>query len=134
MRRHHHSPNKFTRRTHAGSGLSDPIVSLIRRKRRRHEVDILQGELRKIKPPTFNGENMKGEEVKVWLLEMNKYFQFHDYPSRVEAKITSYHLQGKVAMWWDHLKKAKHLDEKRISWRQFKGYFQEKYFLSIIMK
>jgi hypothetical protein len=31
-------------------------------------------------------------------------------------------------MWWDQLKKAKHLDEKRVSWRWFKGYFQEKYF------
>jgi hypothetical protein len=31
-------------------------------------------------------------------------------------------------MWWDQLKRAKNLDEKRISWRQFKGYFQEKYF------
>ena len=30
-------------------------------------------------------------------------------------------------MWWDQLKKAKNLDEKRISWRQFKEYFQEKY-------
>jgi hypothetical protein len=31
-------------------------------------------------------------------------------------------------MWWDQLKQAKNLDEKRISWRRFKGYFQEKYF------
>jgi hypothetical protein len=30
-------------------------------------------------------------------------------------------------MWWDQLKKSKHLDEKRISWRQLKGYFEEKY-------
>jgi hypothetical protein len=30
-------------------------------------------------------------------------------------------------MWWDQLKQAKHLDEKKVSWRQFKGYFQEKY-------
>ena len=30
-------------------------------------------------------------------------------------------------MWWNNLKKAKNFDEKRISWRQFKGYFQEKY-------
>jgi hypothetical protein len=35
----------------------------------------LQGELRKIKPPTFNGEHRKGEEVEAWLLEMKKYFQ-----------------------------------------------------------
>jgi hypothetical protein len=31
-------------------------------------------------------------------------------------------------MWWDKLNKSKHLDEKKASWRQFKGYFQEKYF------
>jgi hypothetical protein len=58
---------------------------------------------------------------------MKNYFQLHDYPSRVEARIATYHLQGKVSMWWDQLKKAKHLDAKRISWRQYKGYFQEKY-------
>jgi hypothetical protein len=77
----------------------------------------LQGELRKIKPPTFNGEHRKGEEVEAWLLEMKKYFQLHDYPSRVEARIATYHLQGKETMWWDQLKQAKHLDEKKVSWR-----------------
>jgi hypothetical protein len=30
-------------------------------------------------------------------------------------------------MWSDHLKQANHLDEKKVSWRYFKGYFQEKY-------
>jgi hypothetical protein len=53
----------------------------------------LQGELRKINPPTFNGEHQKGEEVETWILEMKKYFQLHDYPSRVEARIATYHLQ-----------------------------------------
>jgi hypothetical protein len=38
-------------------------VSPVRRKRRRADADILKGELRKIKPPTFNGEHKKGEEV-----------------------------------------------------------------------
>jgi hypothetical protein len=28
-----------------------------------HEANIFQGELRKIKPQTFNGENRKGEDV-----------------------------------------------------------------------
>jgi hypothetical protein len=102
-------------------------VSHVRRQRRRHEADILQGELRKIKPPTFNGEHKKGEEFEAWLLEMKKYFQLHDYPSMVEERITTYYLQGKASMWWDQLKQAKHLDEKMISCRQFKGYFQEKY-------
>jgi hypothetical protein len=33
----------------------------------------LQGELRKIKPPSFDGENKKFEYVEAWLLEMRKY-------------------------------------------------------------
>jgi hypothetical protein len=61
----------------------------------------LQGELKKIKPPNFNGEHMKGEEAEAWLLEMKKYFQLHDYPSQVEAIISTYHLQGNKTMWWD---------------------------------
>jgi hypothetical protein len=64
MSRLHHSPRKSTRRTHASSGPGrNPSVSLVRRKIRRYEVDILQGKLGKIKPPTFNGEHKKGEEA-----------------------------------------------------------------------
>jgi hypothetical protein len=59
---------------------------------------------------------------------MKKYFQLHAYPSQVEARISTYHLQGNETMWWDQIKQAKNIDEKRISWRQFKGYLQEQYF------
>jgi hypothetical protein len=48
-------------------------VSPIRRQRTRYEGGILQGEFRKIKPPNFNGEHRKGEEVEAWLLEMKKH-------------------------------------------------------------
>jgi hypothetical protein len=51
----------------------------------------------------------------------------HDYPSNVEAIIAIYHLQGKLSMWWDKLEQVKHIDEKRISWREFKKYFLKKY-------
>jgi hypothetical protein len=60
------------------------------------------------------------------MLEMSKDFHMHDYSSRVESRITTYHFQGKETMWWDQLKQSKHLDEKNISWRKLKGYFQEK--------
>jgi hypothetical protein len=39
-------------------------VAPIWMQRRRLEADILQGELRKIKPTNFNGEHKKGEEAK----------------------------------------------------------------------
>jgi hypothetical protein len=36
-------------------------VSPVKRQRRRLEKKILEGELRKIKPPNFNGDHKKGE-------------------------------------------------------------------------
>jgi hypothetical protein len=61
----------------------------------------LQGGLGKIKRPTFDVDRKKDEDVETWLLGMKKYFQFHNYSSNVEAKIATYHLQGKASMWWD---------------------------------
>jgi hypothetical protein len=57
--------------------------------------ELLQGELINIKPPNFNGEHKKIEEFEGSLLEMKKYFHLHNYPSRVETRIATYHLQGK---------------------------------------
>jgi hypothetical protein len=89
----------------------------MRRQRRMPGGDILQGEIRKMKLPKFNGEHRKGEEVEARMLEIKKYFQLHDYPSKVETRIATYHLQGKATMWWDQIKQAKHLDERKVSWR-----------------
>jgi len=41
---------------------------------KRNPYEELAGEFRKIRPPTFNGEVEKGEEVEAWLLGMKKYF------------------------------------------------------------
>jgi hypothetical protein len=92
MSRCNHSPRKSSRITHAslGPGIG-PSVSHVRRQKRRIEADILQGELRKINPTNFNGEHRKGEEVEARPLEMKKYFHLHDYPSRVEVIISTYH-------------------------------------------
>jgi len=85
---------------HAHSILeSGPSVSLLRRQRRRYEVDDLQGEHRKIKAHTFDGDHKKDEYEEAWLLGMRKYFPFHNYSSNVEAIIASYHPQGKASMW-----------------------------------
>jgi len=81
----------------------------------RHGSYILQGELIKINPPSFDGENRKGEDAETLLLGVKKYFWLHDFSSNVEARIVAYHLQGKASMWLDRLKQVKHLDENRIS-------------------
>ena len=45
------------------------------RKRKYKPYEEISREFKKIKPPTFNGENEKGEEAKSWLSRMKKYFQ-----------------------------------------------------------
>jgi hypothetical protein len=43
--------------------------------RKRKQTDHLEGEFKKIKPATFDGESRTGEESKAWLLDIKKYFQ-----------------------------------------------------------
>jgi N-glycosylase/DNA lyase len=90
-------------------------------------VDELRGEMNKIKPPTFDGEHKKDEDAETWLLGMRNYFQFHNYSSHAEGIISIYQLKGKESMWWDHLLQVKHIKEKRVTWREFKKYFENKY-------
>jgi hypothetical protein len=30
-------------------------------------------------------------------------------------------------MWWDQFVQVQHIDEKKVTWREFKMYFQKKY-------
>jgi hypothetical protein len=49
-------------------------VSHVRNQRRRHEFDSLQGELRKLKPPSFYGERKRDDDVEVCFLGLKSYF------------------------------------------------------------
>jgi hypothetical protein len=68
--KHHRlSPKNSIKEAHNSSSPSPT------RKHRRSGVDELKGEMNKIKPPTFDGEHKKEEDVETWLLGMRKYFQ-----------------------------------------------------------
>jgi hypothetical protein len=56
---HRHSPKHSFRKTHSSSS-----PSLVRKHKRMTGVDELQGEMNKIKPPTFDGEHKKDEHAK----------------------------------------------------------------------
>jgi hypothetical protein len=80
INQHHHSPGNSTKKTYERSRSErNPNISLVKHKRMRHGSDRLQGQLRKIKPLSFDGENKKGEDAEAWLLGMMKYLQFHKY-------------------------------------------------------
>jgi hypothetical protein len=121
-RHHHHSPRHSTKRAHRSSSPSP-----VRKHKKRSGVDELQGEMNKIKPPTFDGEHKKDEDAETWLLGMRKYFQLHNYSSQEEGRISIYQLKGKASMWWDQFVQVQHIDEKKVTWREFKRYFQKKY-------
>jgi hypothetical protein len=84
--------------------MSIPKVSLSRHKRRIDELDDLQGELRKLKTPSFDGERERQYDVEVYFLGIMKYFQLHNYSSNIEEIIFTYHLLGKSTTWWGQLK------------------------------
>jgi hypothetical protein len=103
--------------------ISSPEVSPITHQRRKQEVDSLQGELRKLKTPSFDGEREKEVDVEAWFLGLEIYFQLHNYSSNLETMISTYHLHKKVAMLWNKLKQLEHVNESRITWKKFKKYF-----------
>jgi hypothetical protein len=80
-------------------------------------VNELQGEMNKIKLPTFDGEHKKDEDGDTWLLSMIKYFQLHNYSSHAEGRIVIYRLKGKASMWWDQYVQVQHIDEKKVTWK-----------------
>ena len=85
------------------------------RKHRRSGVDELKGEMNKIKPPMFDGEHKKEEDIETWFLGMRKYFQLQNYSSHAEGRIAIYQLKGKASMWWDQLVQVQHIKEKNVT-------------------
>jgi hypothetical protein len=76
----HYSPPYSSRKFHASEySISSPEVSHVMHQRRIHELNSLQGELRKLKPPSFDGEREREDDVKSWFLGIRKYFQLHNY-------------------------------------------------------
>jgi hypothetical protein len=119
-RNHHHSPRHSNKR--AGNNSSPSPV----RRHKRSGVDELWGEMKKIKPPTFDGEHKKDEDAETWLLGIRKYFQLHKYSSHAEGRIFIYQLKGKASMWWDQLMQVQHIKEKSASKYLTKRYYDKK--------
>jgi hypothetical protein len=71
----HHLPPFSERNFYASNDpISNPKVSPIKHQRRKQEVDSLQGEMRKLKTPSFEGEREREDYVKAWFLGLRRYF------------------------------------------------------------
>ena len=71
-RRPYHSKRK---KGYASSSIESSLErSPVRYKKRRFTRDVLVGELRRIKPPTFDGEIKQGDDAEAWLIGLRKFF------------------------------------------------------------
>jgi hypothetical protein len=84
-----------------------------KRNKRKHSKSHDPKEFKKDKPrPTFDGEIKEGEETKVWILGLKKYFKFHNYSEYLKVRITIFNLNGKASVWWEDLRNVKGIHEK----------------------
>ena len=69
----------YSRRSRDSRGsLSIPSNTFNRFERRRHFKNIPQGEFRKTRFPTFDGEIKTCQKEGAWILGMKKYFRIHE--------------------------------------------------------
>ena len=71
-------------------------------------------ELKKVRPPTFNGEIKNAQEAEAWLLGMRKYFQVQDYSGNIKATVAIFNLTGIASIWWEHFRQVKKISERNI--------------------
>ena len=57
---------------------NNPEMSLVAHHKIRYVDKNMQWELKEIKPPTFDGEHKKGEDVEALMLGMRKYLHIHN--------------------------------------------------------
>ena len=88
--------------------------------------------LKRQKPPTFDGEVKIGQEVEAWLLGIKKYFQVQYYLGNMKARFAIFNLNGRESIWWEHFKQVKRISERKLKWKQFKKYFRKKYLSELL--
>jgi hypothetical protein len=110
-RHHSHSQRRSGSKTHSSSSPSPT------RKHQKSGREELKGEMNKIKPPTFDGEHKKEEDVETWLLGMKKYFQLQNYSAHAEGKNCdvpaerkSVHVVGSVCASTAHQRERGHVE------------------------
>ena len=58
---------------------------------------------------------------------MRKYFQVQDYSRNMKARVSIFNVTGRASIWWEHFRKVKKINERKIVWKQFQKYFKQKY-------
>ena len=68
-------------------------------------------------PRTFNGEIKNGQEDEAWILGTRKYFQVQGYSRIMKARVAILNLTARASIWWEHFRKVKKINERKIVWK-----------------
>lgn len=88
------------------------LIMFTRLKGKRQKTE-LQGEFKKIKSPSYDGEVEEG--VEAWLINMNKCFQIYEYDENLKARLAIYQLQVKDTLWWEEVKTIGGIEEQEVT-------------------
>ena len=100
--------------------LKDPLVVQVLLLARIKEISATRTvhmQFKKARPPTFNGEINNGQEAEAWLHGMRKYFQVQDYSRNMKARVAIFNFTGKTSIWWEHFRKVRKINERKIVWK-----------------
>jgi hypothetical protein len=93
--------------------LAAELVLILKEDRRRQKLP--KGhkfeEFRNAKPPSFDDEIKKGDEVEAWQLGLKKYFRTHEFSENLKARVATFKLNEKASIWWEDLKNVKGIHE-----------------------
>ncbi|KAH9311697.1 hypothetical protein KI387_026732, partial [Taxus chinensis] len=78
----------------------------------------LTNDIKMISPPKFDGTTL-GDGAENWLSEM-EYFAIRNFSEETKAIWGAYQLSHEASSWWDSRKAELNIDEKNITWDQFK--------------
>lgn len=81
-------------------------------------------DFKKAKPPTFDGEVKKLEDVEGSLLGMKKFFRVQLLKEH-DKNVATLILKGKLDIFLEVLKIVKDIREEELFWRDFEGYLGE---------
>jgi len=45
----------------------------------------------------------------------------------MKERVAIFNLNGRASIWWEHLRKVKKINDRKIVWKQFNKYFKQKY-------
>jgi hypothetical protein len=87
--------------------------------------EVIMGWLHRFSPHTLSRDEESGQQVELWIAQMEGIFQAFSYVDQQKVEFTTHHLRGPAWNWWQRIQANKTQQEK--TWGHFVELFREEY-------